>query len=144
MAITFELLQEASVRLPKVIGSTVGIVGGIVIGDVAVSAGIVGPAAVIVTSLTGIASFTIPNYSMVTGVRIIRFALLIGAAILGLYGTILIFIMLMIHMVNLKSMGIPYSAPFAPRFFRKLKKYCYSCTHNNTDKTSSFFRTGGY
>ena len=121
MAITFELLQEAGIRLPKAIGSTVGIVGGIVIGEVAVSAGLVGPAAVIVTSLTGIASFTIPNYSMVIGVRILRFAFLFGAAILGLYGMILVFIMLVIHVVNLKSMGIPYTAPFAPYFLGSLK-----------------------
>lgn len=121
MAVVFELLQEAGIRLPKAIGSTVGIVGGIVIGEVAVSAGLVGPAAVIVTSLTGIASFTIPNYSMVIGVRIIRFAFLIGASFLGLYGVVLIFIMIAIHVVNLKSMGIPYSAPLAPYFFGSLK-----------------------
>lgn len=121
MAVTFELLQEAGIRLPKAIGSTVGIVGGIVIGEVAVSAGLVGPSAVIVTSLTGIASFTIPNYSMIIGVRIIRFAILFGAAILGLYGLILVFIVIMIHLVNLKSMGIPYTSPFAPYFLGSLK-----------------------
>lgn len=121
MAITFEFLHEAGIRLPKAVGQTVGIVGGIVIGDVAVSAGIVGPATVIVTSLTGIAAFTIPNYSMAVGVRVIRFALLLAAAFIGLYGIILLFIMLAIHIVNLKSMGIPYASPFAPYFLGDLK-----------------------
>lgn len=121
MAVTFEILQEAGIRLPKVIGQTIGIVGGIVIGDVAVSAGIVGPAMVIVTSLTAIASFTIPHYSMAVGVRVIRFALLLAAAVLGLYGIILVFIMLAVHVVNLKSMGVPHSAPFAPYFLGALK-----------------------
>lgn len=70
MAVTFEILQEAGIRLPKPIGQTVGIVGGVVIGDVAVSAGIVGPALVIITSLTAMSSFTLPNYSMSISLRI--------------------------------------------------------------------------
>lgn len=121
MAITFEILQEAGIRLPKSIGQTVGIVGGIVIGDVAVSAGIVGPSMVIITSLTAIASFTIPNYSMATSLRVLRFVFVIVAAVLGLYGIMLVFIMTAIHIVNLKSMGIPYSGPFAPYFLNNLK-----------------------
>lgn len=121
MAFTFEILQEAGIRLPKAIGSTIGIVGGIVIGEVAVSAGIVSPATVIVTSLTGIATFTIPNNSFSITIRILRFSLLLAASILGLYGLILLFIMLVIHVVNLKSLGIPYSAPFAPYFLGSLK-----------------------
>lgn len=121
MAITFEILQEAGIRLPKAIGQTIGIVGGIVIGDVAVTAGIVAPLMVIVTSLTAIASFTLPNYSMAFALRLMRFTLIIAASILGLYGIILVFIMMCIHLVNLKSMGIPYSAPFAPHFLGSLK-----------------------
>ncbi|MFJ8236120.1 spore germination protein [Ureibacillus sp. NPDC094379] len=121
MAITFEILQEAGIRLPKAIGATIGIVGGIVIGDVAVSAGIVGPAMVIVTSLTAIASFTTPNYSFATGLRVLRFALIAAASVLGLYGIILVFIMMCIHLVNLKSIGVPYTGPFAPYFLGDLK-----------------------
>lgn len=121
MAVTFEILQEAGIRLPKAIGSTIGIVGGIVIGDVAVSAGIVSPAMVIITSLTAIASFTTPNYSLATGLRVLRFGLIAAASVLGLYGIILVFIMLCIHIVNLKSMGVPYSAPFAPYFLGNFK-----------------------
>lgn len=120
MAVTFEILQEAGIRLPKPIGQTVGIVGGVVIGDVAVSAGIVGPALVIITSLTAMSSFTIPNYSTSISFRILRFIFVIAASILGLYGIILVFIMLCIHVVNLKSMGIPYSAPIAPYFLDSL------------------------
>ncbi|MBM7608439.1 spore germination protein [Lysinibacillus composti] len=121
MAVTFEILQEAGIRLPKAIGSTIGIVGGIVIGDVAVSAGIVSPAMVIITSLTAIASFTTPNYSLATGLRVLRFGLLAAASILGLYGIILVFIMMCIHIVNLKSMGVPFSSPIAPYFLGNLK-----------------------
>src|SRR5690606_10708898 len=77
-------------------------------------------AMVIVTSLTAIASFTTPNYSFATGLRVLRFGLVLAAAALGLYGIILVFIMMCIHIVNLKSMGVPYSSPFAPYFLGDL------------------------
>ncbi|WP_342462956.1 spore germination protein [Ureibacillus sp. FSL K6-8385] len=121
MAVTFEILLEAGIRLPKIIGQTIGIVGGIVIGDVAVSAGIVGPALVIVTSLTAMSSYTIPNYSFSLSLRILRFLFVIAASILGLYGIILVFIMICIHIVNLKSIGVPYSGAFAPNFLDHMK-----------------------
>ncbi|SOC39713.1 spore germination protein [Ureibacillus acetophenoni] len=141
MAVTFEILQEAGIRMPKAIGATIGIVGGIVIGEVAVSAGIVGPATVIVTSLTGIATFTIPNNSLAMAVRVIRYALLIGASILGLYGIILVFILLAIHVVNLKSMGIPYSSPFAPYFLGDLKNLLIRAPITTLTKRPPYLKT---
>ncbi|RKQ34583.1 spore germination protein [Oceanobacillus halophilus] len=121
MAITFEILHEAGVRLPKVIGQTIGIVGGLVIGEAAVSAGIVSPIMVIVTALTAISSFSVPSYSVAVSFRTLRFAFMLAAAILGLYGIILIYIMINIHIVNLKSIGVPYSAPFAPTFLKDFR-----------------------
>src|SRR5690625_1230408 len=116
MIITMELLQEAGARLPQTIGQTVGIVGGLVIGEAAVQAGIVSPVMVIVVALTAIANFAIPSYSVAISFRIVRFGFMFAAAIFGLYGIILVYIMVNIHFVNLKSFGIPYSAPFAPFF----------------------------
>ncbi|WP_249871710.1 spore germination protein [Oceanobacillus saliphilus] len=116
MAATFEILHEAGIRLPKVIGQTVGIVGGLVIGEAAVSAGIVSPIMVIVTALTAIATFSVPSYSIAITFRILRFSLMIAAALLGLYGIIIVYIMVNIHLVNMKSIGVPYTAPFAPSF----------------------------
>ncbi|WP_163970922.1 spore germination protein [Oceanobacillus halotolerans] len=116
MGITMELLREAGARLPKAIGQTIGIVGGLVIGEAAVQAGIVSPIMVIIVALTAVASFTIPSYSVAISFRILRFALMIAAAVLGLYGIILVYIMINIHIVNLKSIGVPYSSPFAPNF----------------------------
>lgn len=117
MIITMELLQEAGARLPQTIGQTVGIVGGLVIGEAAVQAGIVSPIMVIVVALTAIANFAIPSFSVAISFRIIRFSFMFAAAIFGLYGIILVYIMINIHFVNLKSFGVPYSTPFAP-FFR--------------------------
>ncbi|WP_010651689.1 spore germination protein [Oceanobacillus massiliensis] len=116
MAVTFEILQEAGIRLPRVIGQTIGIVGGLVIGEAAVNAGIVSPIMVIVTALTAIAGFSIPSYSFALTFRALRFGIMLAASIFGLYGIILAYIMISIHIVNLKSVGIPYSTPFAPLF----------------------------
>lgn len=117
MEITIELLREAGLRLPRPIGQTIGIVGGLVIGEAAVAAGIMSPIMVIVVALTAIASFALPSYSMGISLRIMRFYVMVAAAFLGLYGIILVYIMINIHLVNLKSFGIPYSVPFAPSVF---------------------------
>lgn len=121
IALFYEILQEAGTRLPRKIGQTIGIVGGIVIGEIAVQAGIVTPLMVIAISLTAISAFTLPNYSLSIGLRVIRFGAIFAATLLGLYGIILVFIMIHIHLANLKSIGIPYSAPFASNHLWDLK-----------------------
>ncbi|WP_029266044.1 spore germination protein [Virgibacillus alimentarius] len=118
MTITMELLREAGARLPTTIGQTIGIVGGLVIGEAAVQAGIVSPIMVIVVALNAIASFAIPSYSVAISFRILLFGFLIASAVFGLFGIILAYIMINIHLVNLKSIGVPYSTPFAPTFLR--------------------------
>jgi spore germination protein len=112
MEVSIELLREAGVRLPDPIGATIGIVGGIIIGQAAVAANIVSPIMVIIVSLTAISSFTIPNFGLNTGLILIRFGLMLLAAFLGLYGIMLGVIATLIHLVNLKSFGVPYLAPF--------------------------------
>lgn len=118
MAITMELLREAGLRLPKPIGQTIGIVGGIVIGEAAVQAGIVSTVMVIVIAITAIASFTLPVYSMGVTYRILLFSFIFAAGMMGLYGISLAFIVLVIHVVNLTSLGVPYAAPLAPMFIK--------------------------
>lgn len=113
MEASLELLREAGIRLPGPIGSTIGIVGGLVLGQAAVEAGIVSSLMVIVVAITAIATYSIPHYSFGTPFRMLRFAYMIGAAFLGLYGVMIVFLISMIHLCNLKSFGIPYMAPFA-------------------------------
>ncbi|PYI51210.1 spore germination protein [Paenibacillus flagellatus] len=115
---TLEILREAGIRLPKPIGQTIGIVGGLVIGEAAVSAGIVSPIMVIVVAITAISSFALPSYAFAITLRIIRFGIMLAASLFGLYGIILSYIMINIHIVNLKSFGIPYSTPFSPTFIK--------------------------
>ncbi|MFB9986211.1 spore germination protein [Bacillus benzoevorans] len=121
MEFVFEGLREAGIRLPKAIGSAVSIVGALVIGQAAVQAGIVSAPMVIVVAATGIASFSIPRYNLGTAIRIIRFPMLILAGIFGLYGVAIGFIALTIHLVNLRSFGVPYFTPVAPQIPADLK-----------------------
>jgi spore germination protein KA len=114
MELVFEALREAGIRMPRAVGSAVNIVGALVIGQSAVQAGIVSAPMVIVVAATGIANFLIPRHAMGTSVRLIRFALLILAGFLGLYGIAIGVIALSIHLVNLQSFGVPYLSPVAP------------------------------
>jgi spore germination protein len=134
MELTFELLREAGVRLPRAIGSTIGIVGGLVIGQAAVAAHIVSPIMVIIVAITAIASFAIPNYELSAAFRLIRFLLMIGAAIYGLYGVVLVSIGVLIHLVNIKSFNVPYLSPIAPFKFSDMKDTIFRVPWNKMKK----------
>ncbi|WP_379162112.1 spore germination protein [Paenibacillus sp. sgz5001063] len=114
MEVTFEIIREAGIRLPSQIGQTVSIIGGLVLGQAAVQAGIVSPAMVIVVSLTGICSFTTPAFNMALSVRLLRFAIVFVAAFMGLYGIAILALILIAHLCSLRSLGVPYMSPMAP------------------------------
>ncbi|MGG4349662.1 spore germination protein [Bacillus licheniformis] len=114
MEISFEILREAGIRLPKAIGSAVSIVGAIVIGQAAVQAGIVSPAMVIIVAITAISSFATPSFSMAISARLVRFFFILAAATTGFYGIILGLIIMFVHLCSLRSFGVPYMTPFAP------------------------------
>ncbi|WP_462409967.1 spore germination protein [Neobacillus sp. Marseille-QA0830] len=118
MEVTFEILREAGLRLPRAVGQAVSIVGALVIGQAAVQAGIVSPIMVIVVSITAIANFSTPVFSMAIAARLLRFALMILAAMLGFYGMMLGIMFLTIHLCSIRSFGVPYMMPIAPFNFR--------------------------
>ena len=113
MQIAFEILLEAGIRLPGAMGSTLGIVGGLIIGDAAVNANLVSPIVVIVVALTAISAFTVPNEAFASAFRLIRYLIIILSSFLGLYGFIIGMMILLIHLAGLKSFGMPYLIPFA-------------------------------
>lgn len=125
MEFTLELLREAGIRLPTAIGNTIGIVGGLVIGEAAVRAGIVSPIMVIIVAVTAIASFANPSYNLSVGFRLLRFALMIASGILGLYGLMIGLTLIFIHMVRLKSFNVPYLSPFVSMDAGDLKDTIY-------------------
>lgn len=114
MEITIEILREAGVRLPKPIGQAVGIVGGLVIGEAASRAGLVSPVMVVIVALTAVSSFSVPQYTIGISMRILRFGVIFAAGILGLYGAMLVLILITAHLVKLKSFGADYLSPVAP------------------------------
>ncbi len=121
MEVTFEILREAGIRLPKSIGQSVSIVGTLVIGQAAVEAGLVSAAMVIVVSITAISNFALPAFNVGISVRMLRFALMGVAASFGLFGIIIALIMLGLHLCSLESMGVPYMDSFAPFKWRNQK-----------------------
>ncbi|MCK6257828.1 spore germination protein [Fictibacillus sp. KIGAM418] len=121
LEITFEALREAGVRLPKQIGAAVSIVGALVIGEAAVSAGLVSAPMVIVVAITGISSFMMPHYTQGMALRLLRFPLIFLAATLGLLGIMLGVITIVVHLCTLRSFGLPYLSPIAPLHGRELK-----------------------
>ncbi|MHA6482943.1 spore germination protein [Paenibacillus sp. strain BS8-2] len=114
MEMTLEILREAGLRMPRAIGQAISIVGTLVIGQSAVTAGIVSAGMVIVVSITAISSFMFPSYSMSISIRMIRFLFIGLAATFGLYGILIGLILLVMHLVSLRSFGVPYMGPFAP------------------------------
>ncbi|MEX2462115.1 MAG: spore germination protein [Paenibacillaceae bacterium] len=114
MEVAFEALREAGIRLPKAIGQTVSILGALVVGQAAVQAGIVSASMVIVVSITGIASFSLPRYSAAISVRMLRFPLMLLASIFGLLGIVVGMMLIIGHMAGLRSFGVPYLSPIAP------------------------------
>lgn len=111
MELEFELLREAGIRLPGQMGNTIGIVGGLIVGQAAVDAGIVSTIVVIVVALTAIASFAIPNEVFASGVRLLKFFLILASAFFGLYGFLLGMLVIGIHLSGLVSFGVPYLMP---------------------------------
>ncbi|WP_308634572.1 spore germination protein [Paenibacillus silvisoli] len=120
MELVFEGLQEAGIRLPNRIGPLVSIVGALVIGQAAVQAGIISAPIVIVVSATGIASYAIPRYSFGIAFRLLRFVMLVLASTLGLFGMAVGIMGILIHLVSLKSFGVPYFSPVAPRIWKQM------------------------
>jgi len=115
MELSFELIKEAGIRVPGPIGPALGIVGGLILGQAAVSAGIVSPIMIIVVAVTGIASFAIPSYSLSFAFRFTRFLYLAVAAMAGFLGIFSLLFIQALTVLNTKSFGVPFTSPVAPR-----------------------------
>ncbi|MEJ8553652.1 spore germination protein [Tepidibacter sp. Z1-5] len=119
MTFIFEVLREAGVRLPKPIGATISIVGALVLGDAAVKARFVSAPIVIIVGLTGISSFLVPK--MIGAIIIIRVVFLLLASFLGLYGYIFGVIGLFIHLMSMRSFGVPYMMDLVSTKYQDIK-----------------------
>ena len=111
MELSFELLREAGIRLPGQLGGTMGVVGGLIVGQAAVDAHLVSTIVVIVVALTAIATFSIPNEIFTSAFRLMKFFLILVCAFWGLYGFFLGFLAMFIHLFYLENYGVPYAHP---------------------------------
>ncbi|WP_404443307.1 spore germination protein [Sutcliffiella horikoshii] len=110
----FELFNEAGVRLPRAIGQTVAVLGGLIVGDAAIRAGLTSPTMLVVAAITYIASFTLVNQSLSSAITIIRFTVILLSTFFGLFGVVLGFILTVFYFSTLSSFGVPYFGSLAP------------------------------
>lgn len=120
LEITIELLREAGARLPTKVGQTMGIVGGIVIGQAAVQAGFTSNILIMLVALAALSSFTAPNYMMGISLRFLRFPMIVVAGIWGGIGIMFAACLLLIHLLRQTSVGHPYLQPIYPLRWREL------------------------
>lgn len=113
LLLAFELLQQAGIHLPKSIGQSVSIIGGIVVGTAAVEASLISPAALIVVSLAGVCGFALPNQELAEALRLCRLGMTAAAAFAGMFGIAVGWVLLLRHLSGLESMELPYLAPFS-------------------------------
>ncbi len=123
MEFSFELIREAGLRVPSPIGSTIGIVGALILGDAAVNAGIVSPTLIIIVAITGIASFAIPDFAFGFHLRIFRFLFIALGVSTGFLGIGIGLFIYATGLCSLKSFGVPYTTPIAPAFHSKGNGY---------------------
>ncbi|WP_318152700.1 spore germination protein [Paenibacillus terricola] len=120
MLAMFELFREAGVRLPRPVGQTVSVVGGLIVGDAAIRAGLTSPTMLVAAAVTAVATFTLVNQSLNGSVSVIRLFILILSSILGIFGFFISVFVVLVYMCSLESFGHPFMAPIAPIEWRKL------------------------
>ncbi len=115
MELSFELIREAGIRIPGIIGNTIGIIGALILGQAAVQANLVSPVLIIIVAVTGLGNFAIPDFSLAFAIRIMRLIYILSGAFLGFYGISLALIIFMACAVSLNSFGVPYFSQLAPK-----------------------------
>ena len=115
MEIAFETIREAGIRMPGPLGGTIGIVGGLIVGQAAVEANLVSPIVVVVVAVTALCSLAIPSESFSAPFRLLKFGFILLGGTLGVYGILLGLYLTASHLAGLKSFGIPYLSPFAAK-----------------------------
>ncbi|MFZ5987666.1 MAG: spore germination protein [Bacillota bacterium] len=116
MEISFEILREAGVRIPKTIGAAISIVGVLILGEAAVEANIVSPIMVIIISITGLSSFAIPETSTNYMIRLARFVFLASAIFIGFLGIAICLVASVAYLCSIKSFGVSFLSPYAPYY----------------------------
>lgn len=131
MMISFEILRESDIRVPSFTGSSLSIVGALILGDAAVNAGIVSPIMIIVIAITAISSLPFNEVDMINGLRWYRIFFMIGASIMGIIGIVLVGLWFLIKLSSIEIFDIPYMTPYAPFSFKAIKDSFYQAKIKN-------------
>ena len=134
MIISFEILRESDLRMSSTTGSAISILGGLILGDAAVSAGIMSPIMIIVIAISSIAGFVFTSIELVNAIRLYRIIFLLLATVLGVYGIYLGAIYLLYKLITLTSFDNPYLAPFSPFIKNEMNDAIYK-RDNKGEKT---------
>ncbi|MGM0863337.1 MAG: spore germination protein [Bacillota bacterium] len=110
----FEFFYEAGVRLPRAIGQTVSVLGGLIVGDAAIRAGLTSPTMLVIGAITYISSFTLVNQTLKYGTTILRFIVLLISTFFGLFGVVMSFILTVLYLATKSSFGTPFLGSVAP------------------------------
>ena len=121
MILSFEILRESDTRIPSKMGTSVSILGGLVLGDAAVSAGIISPIMIIIIAISAISGLVFTNIEMIYSIRYFRIISLLLATFFGLYGVFISLILLITKLCSIDSFGYPYMSPFSPIVKDQLK-----------------------
>ena len=141
MLIFFELFREAGLRLPTIMGNTIGVVGGLIIGDAAIRSGITSPATVVVIALSTIATFTLINQSLVSTVSILRICFIIASGFLGLFGFFISLYFLLAFVANIKIFGVPYINITADLNLKNIGKTVFRLNERDYKKRPGILKT---
>lgn len=136
MIVVCEILRESDLRFPSTYGSAISILGALILGEAAVSAGIVSPIMIIIIAFTFITSLIFTELELINAIRYFRFVFLIVASLYGLYGIALAFIYFLIHINKTKTIGKPYFYPISPFDMTYIKKTLFKSKFINDTKRS--------
>ncbi|CRK84981.1 spore germination protein [Neobacillus massiliamazoniensis] len=125
MLFLFEIFREAGMRLPTAFGQTLSVVGGLIIGQAAVSAGIATPGIIVINAISVLANFTLVNHSLITIVSLMRIVVLFISGSFGLYGMLICLLVFILYFVNLRSFSMYYMTPFSPFDFQRIYKMLF-------------------
>ncbi|WP_428867700.1 spore germination protein [Clostridium sediminicola] len=139
MMIAYEIIREAGIRMPEPLGQAISVVGALVLGQSAVSAGLVSTPMVIVVAVAGIATYAIPSIELTRCLIIPRYIFLFLAGTLGLIGLLSGLLVLLIYLISLRSFGVPYIAPFAPLVVNELKDTIIRAPLSKMNKRPTLF-----
>ncbi len=122
MLFMFEIFREANIHLPNVISGSISVIGGLIIGDAAIKAGVTTPSMIVVIATSSIAAFTLINQSIVTAMSILRLIIILASAFLGLFGFFISVFFILLYTANLRVLGVPYLSLGADLDWQDIKK----------------------